>query len=158
MFLILNFMNKKGKQSENIALILEDSEKNKSSVELLCQLSNTSDCPEIFLYLKNKIELEKLEKARNEWGEWFSFLGWWFGKLLIWGALIGGVAGAYLGGKSAIDPITYCLVGAALYFALVQIFTPIRLSWIKNNLEKDCELIRQEQSDIIDRLQKNAKM
>jgi hypothetical protein len=151
-------MNKKGKQSENIALILEDLDNELSSKDLLCKLSEKSDCPEIFLYLKNKIELEKLEKAQKEWGDWFSFLGWWFGKLLIWGALIGSVAGTYFGGKGVVDPITYCLVGAAIYFALVQVFTPIRLNWIKGNLAKDSDLIKKEQNKIIDRLQKNAKM
>lgn len=80
-----------------------------------------------FLYLLGKYRIEKNKIQATCWTGWFQLLGWWFAKLLMYGAAVFSLALVYAAGKAAADPLTYGLIGAAVYYALIQIFTPGRI-------------------------------
>ncbi|MEW6712735.1 MAG: hypothetical protein AB1403_23160 [Candidatus Riflebacteria bacterium] len=88
-------------------------------------------------YLLKRFRAEKLRILADNWPGWFSRLGWWFAKLLMYSALVCSLAVIYLAGKAGVDAVTYGLVGASIYYAIIQIFTPGRI-------EKEAALLRSE--------------
>jgi len=74
------------------------------------------------------------EIAKGQEG-WFSALGWWLARVLIWTALVAGLLGIYFWGAPAADPLTWALLGAAGYYVAIQILTPLRLKKERRHLE-----------------------
>ncbi len=75
-----------------------------------------------------RVQYEKAVLIKASGPQWFKFLGWWFGKLLIWGTFLTAVILGSVFGTKIVNSLTFAFFGAAGYYALLQIFTPIRVS------------------------------
>jgi len=106
-------------------ILQADSQKPEQFEKLLKQLEEKDSG---FSYLLEKFQIEKKKILAKSWPSWFSRLGWWFAKLLMYGALLAAIVAIGLFGKKAVDPLTYGLVGAAAYYVIIQLFTPGRIN------------------------------
>ncbi|MFZ2960260.1 MAG: hypothetical protein WA705_25540 [Candidatus Ozemobacteraceae bacterium] len=86
--------------------------------------------------LIEKLRRERYLEISRSRDSWFSSLGWWFAKLFMWSSLVAALVGWFTWGKAAADPLTFALLGASGYYALIQIFTPLRLSRETKLLER----------------------
>lgn len=102
--------------------ILNKDQKSPEDLEQL--LEELVDKDSEFEYLLTRFRTEKNKILQDSWQSWFNMLGWWFAKILMYSALGFSILFVYLFGKAAVNPLTYALIGAALYYALIQIFTP----------------------------------
>jgi hypothetical protein len=106
-------------------LLEKDSQKPEDFESLLEKLSaQDSD----FKYLLGRYQFEKKKTLIESWQGWFQLLGWWFARLLMYGTLTASLTAVFFYGKAAVNPLTYGLIGAALYYVLIQIFTPGRIA------------------------------
>ena len=110
---------------KQIRKIIKDDSQN--PVELENLLQNLAGDNAEFSYLLEKFRLEKKKILAKSWSGWFQRLGWWFAKLLMYGALVSAVLIIGAVGKKAVDPLTYGLIGAAFYYVIIQLFTPGRM-------------------------------
>ncbi|HOY67606.1 MAG TPA: hypothetical protein PLP29_11985 [Candidatus Ozemobacteraceae bacterium] len=67
---------------------------------------------------------------------WFSALGWWLARLLIWSSLAAGLLGVWLWGPPAVDPLTWGLAGATCYYIIIQLLGPWRLKKERQHLDQ----------------------
>lgn len=88
------------------------------------------------------------EIARSQ-ETWFSALGWWLARVLIWTSLAAALAGVYIGGARVADPLTWALLGAAGYYAAVQVLAPFRLRKERRHLEAALAARREAIAEII---------
>jgi hypothetical protein len=111
--------------TRQIRKILEEDSKEPESLESLLQ-KLSKELPEA-IYLERKYIIERRKLLAGAWQKWFQYLGWWFARLLMYGTLVAAISFSYLYGKNAVTPLTWSLLGAAGYYALIQIFTPMRI-------------------------------
>lgn len=107
---------------KQIREIINKDRKNPEDCEKL--LEKMVDSSSEFEYLLSKFRKEKNEILHKSWQSWFNMLGWWFAKILMYSSLCISILVVYLFGKAAVNPLTFGLVGAAFYYALIQILTP----------------------------------
>jgi hypothetical protein len=111
--------------SKQIRKILEqDSQKPQKFDKLLKKLAQ--QMPE-FRYLLIKRQIDQKQLLALGWQKWFQYLGWWFARLLMYGTMVAALTLVGLLGKEAVNPLTWALVGAALYYVIIQVFTPMRI-------------------------------
>lgn len=108
-----------------LSLLHRDSEKPEKIEELLNKLAKEE--PAVFNYLQKKLELQSRRLGAEAYCAWFDLLAWWFARLLMYGCVAAGLIFAWVYGQTAVDPLTWGLCGAAVYYMLIQIFTPHRL-------------------------------
>ncbi len=108
-----------------VTLLHNDSQKPEKIEELLKKLATEE--PVVFNYLEKKLEMQTRRLGAEAHRAWFDLLAWWFARLLMYGCVVAGLLFAWVYGKSAVDPLTWGLCGAAVYYMLIQIFTPTRL-------------------------------
>lgn len=113
-----------------------DSQKPEEFSLLLKQLAEKDSD---FLFLLEKFQIEKKKILAKSWPGWFSRLGWWFAKLLMYSSLVAAVVLVGLFGKAAVNPLTFALIGAAAYYAIMQVFTPARIGREVEFLQVDDE-------------------
>lgn len=119
--------------------LVEDSKEPEDLEKLLEELATQRS---EFGYILGKFQIEKQKLLLKSWQKWFQLLGWWFAKLLMYGTLVGAVIFVSILGKDAVNPVTYGLVGAAIYYAIIQIFTPWRLSWETDSIVVEDERVQ----------------
>ncbi|GAB4280027.1 MAG: hypothetical protein Kow0029_24360 [Candidatus Rifleibacteriota bacterium] len=111
-------------EKQILEILTKDSQSPKEFETLLEELaSNRKE----FAYLLEKFRMEKKKILVKSWEGWFQLLGWWFAKLLMYGALVVSIALAVIFGRDAVDQITFGLIGAAFYYVLIQVLTPYRI-------------------------------
>lgn len=137
---------------ENL-LALFESEEGRQDTQLLLKnagriLGDDSFVTELLLSTWQERLMSEIAKSQEAW---FSALGWWLARVLIWTSLAAALFGIYIGGARVADPITWGLLGAVVYYAAVQILAPFRLRKERRHLEAALAERREAIAEIINK-------
>jgi len=118
-------------------LALFEGEEGRRDTQLLLQnagklLGDDAFVTDLLLMTWQERLMSEIAKAQETW---FSALGWWLARVLIWTSLAAALIGIYIGGSRVADPLTWALLGAAGYYAAVQLLAPFRLRKERLHLE-----------------------
>lgn len=118
-------------------LALFESEEGRQDTQLLLKstgriLGDDAFVTELLLITWQERLMSEIAKSQESW---FSALGWWLARVLIWTSLAAALFGVYVWGPAAADPLTWALLGAAGYYVAIQLLAPIRLRKEKRHLE-----------------------
>lgn len=75
-----------------------------------------------------RLSLEILRSQPSQQKAWFAGFSWWLARLLMWGAFLSALIGVSIWGRSALEPLTAGLAGAAVYYVGIQTFGPSRMN------------------------------
>jgi len=112
------------------------------------ELGDDGALAELLLANHQERMLTEIGRAQQAW---FGALGWWLARVLMWSSFVAGAAGASVYGAAAADPLTWALLGAAGYYAVIQLLAPWRLAREQRQLEATLAGRRQALLDIIAR-------
>lgn len=132
-------------------LALFESEEGRRDTQLLLQnagklLGDDAFVTDLLLTTWQERLMSEIAKSKETW---FSALGWWLARVLIWTSLAAALAGIYVGGSRVADPLTWALLGAAGYYAAVQILAPFRFRKERRHLEGALAARREAIAEII---------
>ncbi len=100
--------------------------------------------------IREKARMQKTREILEAQQGWFDALGWYLARLFMWGGLGAAVVCLGIWGRAAADPFTYGMAGAAVYYVLIQVFTPRRLASERAGLEA---LVQERQQAILTHLE-----
>ena len=137
-------------------LALFDAEEGRQDTQLLLKragrlLGNDGFITELILTTWQERLMSEIAKGQEAW---FTALGWWLARVLIWTSLATGLFGVYFWGAPAADALTWALLGATGYYIVIQVLTPLRLKKERRHLEAAlaarreaiAEILRQERA------------
>ncbi|NLI75644.1 MAG: hypothetical protein GX442_04280 [Candidatus Riflebacteria bacterium] len=141
----------------SLATCIRDDGKTPQSLDAFLERLAAAAGPDAALLeiIREKARMQKAREVLEAQQGWFDSLGWYLARLFMWGSLGGAIVCLGIWGRTAADPFTFGMAGAAIYYLLIQVFTPRRLARDRAGLEALAENRHQEMLAHLEALERN---
>lgn len=142
----------------SLATCIRDDGKTPQSLDTFLERLGAAAGPDAALLeiIREKARMQKARETLEAQQGWFDSLGWYLARLFMWGGLGSALVCLGIWGKAAADPFTFGMAGAAVYYLLIQVFTPRRLARERANLEALVEDRHREMLAHLEALERNC--